>query len=81
MDLGVFSLTDIAGDPSGGPPPSVSRRLDDIVGYGVLADRLGLDEFGIGEHPSHQYAVSCQAVALAAVAPATGTDHPNEGTR
>lgn len=71
MELGIFSLTDIAGDPHGGPAPSVGQRLDAIVGYGVLADRLGLDAFGIGEHHSHRFAVSSPAVALAAVAQAT----------
>jgi alkanesulfonate monooxygenase SsuD/methylene tetrahydromethanopterin reductase-like flavin-dependent oxidoreductase (luciferase family) len=71
MELGVFSLTDIAPEPDGGPAPSVSRRMDEIVGYGVLADRLGLDVYGVGEHHTHQFAVSSPAVTLAAVAQAT----------
>ncbi|VTR75391.1 LLM class flavin-dependent oxidoreductase [Cellulomonas hominis] len=71
MELGVFSLTDIAADPNGGPAPSVGQRMDEIVGYGVLADRLGLDVYGVGEHHTHQYAVSSPAVTLAAVAQAT----------
>jgi alkanesulfonate monooxygenase SsuD/methylene tetrahydromethanopterin reductase-like flavin-dependent oxidoreductase (luciferase family) len=71
MELGVFSLTDIAADPNGGPTPSVARRMDEIVGYGALADRLGLDVYGVGEHHTHQFAVSSPAVTLAAVAQAT----------
>jgi len=68
VELGIFSLTDIAGTPDGDPSPTVGERVDDIVAYGALADSQGLDVFGVGEHHSHQYAVSSPAVVLAAVA-------------
>ena len=71
MELGIFSLTDIAAEPHGGPRLTVAHRLDEIVQYGVQADRLGLDVFGVGEHHTHQFAVSSPAVVLAAVAQAT----------
>jgi alkanesulfonate monooxygenase SsuD/methylene tetrahydromethanopterin reductase-like flavin-dependent oxidoreductase (luciferase family) len=53
------------------PQRSAAQRLDDIIAYGIIADRLGLDAYGIGEHHSHAFAVSSPAVALAAVAHAT----------
>ncbi|GAA4288580.1 LLM class flavin-dependent oxidoreductase [Georgenia daeguensis] len=71
MELGVFSLTDIHAAVEGGTRPTPGQRMDDVVAYGILADRLGLDLFGIGEHHSHDFAVSSPVVALAAVARAT----------
>jgi len=71
MELGIFSLTDIHAAFDGGPRPAPGQRLDDVVAYGILADRLGLDVFGVGEHHSHDFAVSSPAVVLAAVAQAT----------
>ena len=68
MELGGFSLTDIQGSARGGPAPTPAQRLNDIIGYGVLADRLGLDAFGIGAHHSLAFAVSSPAVALDAEA-------------
>lgn len=71
MELGVFSLTDLHVPGDGGPRPTPGARLDEVVAYGVGADRLGLDVFGVGEHHSHDFAASSPAVVLAAVAQAT----------
>jgi alkanesulfonate monooxygenase SsuD/methylene tetrahydromethanopterin reductase-like flavin-dependent oxidoreductase (luciferase family) len=71
MELGVFSLTDIHAPTEGGSRPTPGQRLDDVVAIGILADRLGLDVVGVGEHHSQDFAVSSPAVALAAVAQAT----------
>src|SRR5215213_5218765 len=67
MELGVFSLTDIY--PGSGD--TAASRIDDIIGYGVLAEQAGLDVFGIGEHHSRQFAVSSPAVVHAAIAQRT----------
>jgi alkanesulfonate monooxygenase SsuD/methylene tetrahydromethanopterin reductase-like flavin-dependent oxidoreductase (luciferase family) len=57
--------------------PAVSRvgrahrsvdRMTDILGYAVLADRLGLDVFAVGEHHSADFFTSSPAVVLAAAA-------------
>ena len=42
-----------------------------MVAEGVLADRLGLDFFGVGEHHRDDFAVSAPDVVLAAIAGAT----------
>jgi alkanesulfonate monooxygenase SsuD/methylene tetrahydromethanopterin reductase-like flavin-dependent oxidoreductase (luciferase family) len=47
------------------------RRIDDIIGYGVLAEQTGLDVFGVGEHHTRQFAVSSPAVVFAAIAQRT----------
>ncbi|WP_282824642.1 LLM class flavin-dependent oxidoreductase [Gulosibacter sediminis] len=67
MELGVFSLTDIY--PGSGD--TAQSRMDDIIGYGIEAERRGLDVFGIGEHHSRQFAVSSPAVVHAAIAQVT----------
>jgi hypothetical protein len=43
MELGVFSLTEIYP----GSPDTAASLIDDIVGYGILAEQSGLDVFGI----------------------------------
>jgi alkanesulfonate monooxygenase SsuD/methylene tetrahydromethanopterin reductase-like flavin-dependent oxidoreductase (luciferase family) len=71
LELGILSLSDLQLDPQTGSPTPASRRIDDIVAYGELADRLGLDVFGLGEHHTHDFAVSSPAVVLAAIAART----------
>jgi hypothetical protein len=54
MELGVFSLTDIYP----GSRDIAASRIDDIIGYGILAEQSGVDVFGIGEHHTRAFAVS-----------------------
>lgn len=67
MELGVFSLSDIYPDS----PDTAASRIDDIISYGVLAERHGLDVYGVGEHHTRAFAVSSPAVVHAAIAKAT----------
>jgi alkanesulfonate monooxygenase SsuD/methylene tetrahydromethanopterin reductase-like flavin-dependent oxidoreductase (luciferase family) len=71
MELGIVSLSDLQLDPLSGGPVGAQQRLAEIVGYAELADTLGLDVFGLGEHHSVDFAVSSPAVVLAAVAAGT----------
>ena len=71
MELGILSLSDIQTNPETRRPLPTGQRLNEIVGYAALADRLGLDVFGLGEHHSLDFAVSSPAVALAAIAART----------
>ncbi|GAA4944737.1 LLM class flavin-dependent oxidoreductase [Actinoplanes utahensis] len=64
MEFGL----DTFGDVNGKPYPEVIR---DVVEQGVLADRLGLDFFGVGEHHRDDYAVSAPEIVLAAIAART----------
>ncbi|MGH2721305.1 MAG: LLM class flavin-dependent oxidoreductase [Actinomycetota bacterium] len=62
MELGLYSFAESTPDP-----PSVARRLRELVEEARLADQLGLDVFGVGEHHRPDYAVSAPAVVLAAI--------------
>jgi len=68
MELGVYSFADIARDSSNGPPASVEQRLADLIEEIELADQVGLDVFGVGEHHRSDYGVSAPAIILAAAA-------------
>ena len=65
MEIGIYTFADVA--PSGSHP----QRLQELVAEMELADQVGLDVFGVGEHHRPDYAVSSPAVALAAGAART----------
>lgn len=60
MELGLYTFADV------GPEIDPARRLRNLVEEIELADQVGLDVFGVGEHHRPDYAVSSPAVALAA---------------
>ncbi len=62
MELGLATFADL----SSGVSPE--QRMRDLIEEVELADQLGLDVFGIGEHHRPDFAVSSPAVALAAAA-------------
>ena len=68
MELGVYSFADVARDPSTGRAASVEQRLADLIEEIELADQVGLDVFGVGEHHRPDYAISAPAIVLAAAA-------------
>jgi len=65
MEIGVYTFADI------GPGLSAQERLANLLEEMVLADEVGLEVFGVGEHHRPDYAVSAPAVALAAGAART----------
>src|SRR3954470_7493036 len=71
MELGILSLSDLQTSLDTSQPVSALERTDDIIGYAVLADKLGLDLFALGEHHTLDFAVSSPAVVLAAIAART----------
>lgn len=71
MELGVYSFGDIATDPATGRPGSPEQQLKDTLERMRLADELGLDWFGIGEHHRPEYSISSPATVLAAAASVT----------
>ena len=64
MELGLFTFV-----PAGGGAPAQAMR--DLMEQARLADELGLDVFGIGEHHRADFLVSAPAVVLAAMAERT----------
>jgi probable LLM family oxidoreductase len=70
MELGIYSFGET--DPRRTNDPSVvAQRMRDLVEEIELADQVGLDVFGIGEHHRPDYVVSSPAVVLAAAASRT----------
>ena len=65
MEIGIYTFADVA------PGASHGARLRNLVAEMELADQVGLDVFGVGEHHRPDYAVSAPAVALAAGAART----------
>lgn len=68
MQLGLYSFGETRVDPASGDAPEAGQRLRDLVEEIELADALGLDVFGVGEHHRADYAVSAPAIVLAAAA-------------
>ena len=70
MEIGIYTFGDV-------PPSSKGRaavegqRLRDLIEEAELADQVGLDVYGVGEHHRPDYAISAPAVVLAAAAART----------
>ncbi|ACV76952.1 LLM class flavin-dependent oxidoreductase [Nakamurella multipartita] len=68
MQLGVYSFGDIHPNPVTHEKVSPAQRMADLLERIRLAEQVGLDFFGIGEHHRPDYAVSAPATVLAAAA-------------
>ena len=71
MEFGLITFADMAPDEATGTTGHARQRLKDLLEEIQLADQLGLDIFGIGEHHRPDYAVSAPAVVLGAAAAVT----------
>jgi probable LLM family oxidoreductase len=68
MELGIMSFADMEPEKQVGSGISAHQRIKDLMEEIQLADQLGLDVFGIGEHHRPDYAVSSPAIILGAAA-------------
>ncbi|HET7232662.1 MAG TPA: LLM class flavin-dependent oxidoreductase [Longimicrobium sp.] len=71
MELGVYTFAETEVDPAAGRGASGAQRVRDLMEEIELADQVGLDVFGVGEHHRPDYVVSSPAVVLAAAAART----------
>jgi len=71
MELGLYTFAERTPDPATGVLVSPEQRLRDLIEEVELADQVGLDVFGVGEHHRPDYIVSAPAVVLAAAAART----------
>jgi len=71
VEIGIYTFAESGTDSITGTSISPSQRLRNLVEEIVLADQVGLDMFGLGEHHRPDYAVSSTAVALAAASTQT----------
>jgi probable LLM family oxidoreductase len=64
MELGVYTFAELS-DQGG------AARMRELLEEAELADQVGLDVFGVGEHHRPDFVVSAPAVVLAAIAART----------
>ncbi|HEY0260275.1 MAG TPA: LLM class flavin-dependent oxidoreductase, partial [Lacisediminihabitans sp.] len=74
LELGLDTFGDVTVDQDGRLLPA-AQVLRNLVAQGTLADRVGLDYFGVGEHHRGDFAVSAPEVVLAAIAARTERIH------
>lgn len=71
MELGVFTFGETRIDPETGRQLDAGTRLRRLLEEVRLADRVGLDVFGFGEHHRADYTISAPAVVMGAAAAVT----------
>mgnify|MGYP001338127842 FL=1 len=71
MEIGLYTFAETRFDPTTGRQLEVGERLRHLLEEIELADQLGLDVFGVGEHHRADYAVSVPHMVLAAAAART----------
>jgi probable LLM family oxidoreductase len=72
MELGLYTFADVNPDPAPGERGlDAERRIRELIAEIELADQVGLDVFGLGEHHRRDYAASAPAVILSAIAART----------
>ena len=69
-ELGLDSFIAVTADQDGVPIPG-DQVIRNVVEEAVLADSVGVDFFGIGEHHRDDFAVTAPEVVLAAIASKT----------
>ncbi|MCK8613042.1 LLM class flavin-dependent oxidoreductase [Gordonia sp. C13] len=70
LELGLDTFGDITAAPDG-TPLSDAQTLRDVLDQAILADEVGVDFLGVGEHHRADYSVSAPEVVLGAVAART----------
>ena len=71
MQIGIDSFGAVISDPASGVTLSPVQRMDNLLEEIVLADQVGLDVFGIGEHHRSEFVDSAPVVILGAAATRT----------
>src|SRR5579863_10586796 len=67
LAFGLDTFGDITVGPDGGSL-SAAQVLRDVMEEAVLADQLGIEAFGVGEHHRPDFAISAPEVVLGAIA-------------
>jgi putative FMN-dependent luciferase-like monooxygenase len=71
MQFGVFSVGDIAPDPTTGYTYSEAERIGNIIRVAQRADEVGLDVFALGEHHNPPFVPSSPTTLLGYIAALT----------
>ncbi|MEE6286296.1 LLM class flavin-dependent oxidoreductase [Georgenia sp. MJ173] len=70
VQLGLDTFGDMTVDENGAPR-TFGQVLREVVEQGVLADEVGVDAIGLGEHHRDDFAISAPEIVLAAIASRT----------
>ncbi len=71
FEVGLYSFVESMPDLATGKTLSPAQRIDNLIETIELADQVGLDVFGIGEHHRQEFLASAPVVLLAAAAART----------
>ena len=71
MEIGVYTFVENTPDPATGKLLDPAQRLRDLIEEVELADQVGLEVFGIGEHHRPDFLASAPPMLLAAAAERT----------
>ena len=58
MEIGIYTFAELS------PSITPEQRMRNLIEEARVADEVGLDVFGVGEHHRPDFAVSSQSVAL-----------------
>ena len=67
LEFGLDTFGDVTAGPNGQLVPH-AQAIRNVIDEAILADRLGIDFFGLGEHHRPDFAVSAPEIVLAAIA-------------
>src|ERR1700753_3685933 len=67
LEFGLDTFGDVTRGADGAPLPH-AQVIRNVIEEAVLADQLGIDFIGLGEHHRADFAISAPEVALAAIA-------------
>jgi alkanesulfonate monooxygenase SsuD/methylene tetrahydromethanopterin reductase-like flavin-dependent oxidoreductase (luciferase family) len=70
LEFGLDTFGDVTVD-SHGTQLSQAQVIRNVIEEGVLADNVGIDAFGVGEHHRPDFAISVPEPVLAAIASRT----------
>ncbi|WP_375784427.1 LLM class flavin-dependent oxidoreductase [Bradyrhizobium sp. Pha-3] len=70
LEFGLDTFGDVTKDAAGAPLPH-AQVIRNVVDEAVLADQLGIDFIGLGEHHRADFAISSPETVLAAIAART----------
>lgn len=71
FEVGLYSFVELTPDQTSGQLLAPQQRVRNLLEEVELADQVGLDVFGVGEHHRPDYVASSPAVILAAAAART----------
>jgi len=72
MEIGIYTFAENTPDARSGERVPPARRLRNLLEEIELADQVGLDVYGVGEHHRPDFVVSAPTVVLGAAAARTG---------